>query len=102
MCGAATFQIGITVQLGPPAGTPIGSGSALKASLSAAFTYMGSGLIALPAAATASIYCAVYQAENAVSAVLPNTCRQVPPARPSVLTSAAGTGPSNRAVASGV
>src|SRR5271166_1730274 len=102
MAGAAAFQIGITLSVGPPLSYDDARGG-LSGSRSAALTYSGNGLTALPAAATCSIYRATDHAWKDSSASVPKTSCQVPFSRTvflsalstSGLSSSAGTGPSN-------
>src|ERR1017187_1182109 len=108
MDGAATFQIGITLSVGPPLSYVFAIGL-VSGSRSAAFAYIGSGYTALPAAATLLTKRATDQAWKYSSALSPKTCCQLPvvpagtfsAARTSGVSNSAGTEPSNNFCAVG-
>src|ERR1019366_9888102 len=102
MAGAAAFQIGITLSVAPPLSYVVAEGLP-RGSRSAAFTYMGNGYSALPAAAIFPMNRATDHAWKYSSALSPKTFCHEPPETTGVFnalstpgcSNSAGTGPSN-------
>src|SRR5208337_37562 len=96
MAGAAAFQIGIRLSVAPPLSYADARGG-LSGSRSAALTYNGYGLTALPAAATCPMHRATDHAWKYSSASLPKTSCQVPCSRTALLSALSTSGLSSSA-----